>query len=55
MHVCVCFPPILLSPAPLLQHNPESILPAIRKMELPLRPDVTSIHLVGFDRIYKLK
>ena len=57
--MCVCvrvcvFPPFLLSPAPPLQHNPESALPAVHKMELHLWPDATSIHLVGFDCIYKV-
>ena len=54
MCVCVFFPPFLLSPAPPLQHNPESALPTVHKMELRLWPDATSIYLVGFDCIYKV-
>ena len=53
MYVCM-FSPFLLSPAPPLQHNPESAMLAVHKMELRLWPDATSIHLVGFDRIYKV-
>ena len=53
MYVCI-FPPFLLSPAPPLQYNPELALPTVHKMELRLWPDATSIHLVGFDCIYKV-
>ena len=52
--VCVCSPPFLLSPAPSLQHNPKSAMLAVHKMELRLWQDATSIHLVDFDRIYKV-
>ena len=50
----VCFSHFLLSPAPPLQHNPESALAAVHKMELRLWPYATSIHLMGFDCIYKV-
>ena len=52
--MCVCVSPFLLSLAPPLQHNPKSALLAVHKMDLHLWPDATSIHLVGFDRIYKV-
>ena len=53
--MCVCvFPPFLLSPAAQLQHNPKSAKLTVHKMELRLWPNATSIHLVGFDRIYKV-
>ena len=53
MYVCV-FSLFLLSPATSLQHDPESAMFAVHKMELRLCPDATSIHLVGFDHIYKV-